>query len=179
MKKVIKELTKDIIFTKDNADNIRKVVGIYKNVLVCGIKGVGKITNTVTAVKDNTNVYYIGNPFDYEGKRRPGSYEKYLKYISSLKEDIKIVEDINRLFRVRSDIILIIDEIYGRSDAQLEQISRLFDVENIRIIQIVGCMKNMGGLIDKIDIIVELHHDWAFIIDKELGKAICNIFGRC
>ncbi|MEJ2685304.1 MAG: hypothetical protein P8Z71_13040 [Candidatus Sulfobium sp.] len=169
---------KDLVFTGDNSENIRKVMGLYKNVLICGIKGVGKITRTVTAVRENTNVYYAGNPLDYEGKRRPGSYEKYLSYIHSLKDDITIVEDIARLFRIKSDIVLIIDEIYGRSDTQLERISRLMDMENIQIFQIVGCLKNMGWLIGKVDIILELHHDGAFVVDKEMAKAICEIFGK-
>jgi hypothetical protein len=179
MKKEINETSAEhITFTADNPANIRKALDRYKNVLVCGIKGMGKITNTVTALKDNTNVYYVGNPYDYEGKRRPGSYEKYLNYISSLKEDIKIVDHIDDLFRIRDEIILIIDEIYGRREEQLEKIRRIFDIGNIRVIQIVGCLKNMGGLIDKIDLIVELHPDGAFIIDKDLGRAICRIFGK-
>lgn len=178
MRKEARAGYKDLVFTGDNSENIRKVMGLYKNVLICGIKGVGKITRTVTAVTENTNVYYVGNPLDYEGKRRPGSYEKYLSYIHSLKDDITIVEDIARLFRIKSDIVLIIDEIYGRSDTQLERISRLMDMENIRIFQIVGCLKNMGWLIDKVDIILELHHDGAFIVDKNMARAICEIFGK-
>lgn len=173
-----KDSTKKIALPVDSSGQIRKVIDNNKNVLICGIKGVGKITNTVQAVSDNTNVYYIGNPVDYEGKTRPGSYEKYLKYILSLKKDIRIVDDMNELFSQKEDIILIIDEIYGRSEAQLAQISRLLDMRNIRIIQIVGCMKYMVDLIDKIDAIVELHLDGVFLIDKEFGRAICNILGR-
>lgn len=169
---------RDLVFTRDNSENIRRIMGLYKNVLICGIKGVGKITRTVTALRDNTNVYYVGNPLDYEGKRRPGSYEKYLSYIHSLKDDITIVEDIAKLFRMKTDVALIIDEIYGRSETQLERISRLMDMDNMQIFQIVGCLKNMGWLINKVDIILELHHDGAFIVDKELAVAICEIFGR-
>ena len=168
----------NIPLTEDSAGNIRNVVGCYKNVLVCGVKGVGKITNTVQAVRDRRNVYYVGNPVDYEGKKRPGSYDKYITYILSLKSDISIVEDMGALFSVSEEIILIIDEIYGRSDAELALISRLLDMPNIRVIQIVGCMKYMAGLIEKIDAIVELHLDAAFMIDKELGKAICEILGK-
>jgi len=177
MKKETKESHDKLTFSEDNPGNIRKAIDSRKNILICGIKGVGKITNTVTALQDNTNVYYVGNPFDFEGKRRPGSYEKYLLYISSLKNDITIVGDVDELFRITGNIILIIDEIYGRSEGQLEKIRRIFDMENIKVVQIVGCLKNMGGLIDKIDLILELHPDGAFIIDKELGQAICRIFG--
>lgn len=178
MKKEAKAGFSDLVFTSDNSENIRRVMGLYKNVVICGIKGVGKITRTVAAVTDNTNVYYVGNPLDYEGKRRPGSYEKYLSYIHSLKDDITIVEDIARLFKISSNIIVIVDEIYGRSETQLERISRLMDMENIQIFQIVGCLKNMGWLIGKADIILELHHDGAFVVDKEIARAICEIFGR-
>ena len=168
----------NIAFTSDNAENMKKVISGYKNILVCGIKGVGKITNTVQAVQDKTNVYYTGNPVDFEGKSRPGSYDKYLKYIMSLKKDIKQVDDFNTLFDLKDNIILIIDEIYGRSEEQLKDISRLYAMENIQILQIVGCMKSMGTLINKIDVIVELHNDGAFIVDNDLGKAICGIFAK-
>ena len=168
----------NIAFTSDNAENMKKVISGYKNILVCGIKGVGKITNTVQAVQDKTNVYYTGNPVDFEGKSRPGSYDKYLKYIMSLKKDIQMVDDINTLFDLKDKIILIIDEIYGRSEEQLKDISRLYAMENIQVLQIVGCMKSMGHLINKIDVIVELHGDGAFIVDNELGKAICGIFAK-
>jgi hypothetical protein len=178
MKTKEKDICKQITFTSNNPDNIKKVIECYKNVLVCGVKGVGKITNTVQAVREDTNVYYIGNRVDYEGKTRPGSFEKYLTYILSLKKDIHIVGNLDELSALKDNILLIIDEIYGRSEAQLTQISGLLDMNNIRIIQIVGCMKYMGVLIDKIDAIVELHLDGAFMIDKELGKAICEILGK-
>ena len=178
MKKAPAEKCSDIVFTSDNAENMKAVIKCCKNILVCGIKGVGKITNTVQAVQDETNVYYSGNPVDFEGKSRPGSYEKYLKYIASLKKDIRRIDDINTLFSLKDKIILIIDEIYGRSEGQLAGISRLYDMENIQVLQIVGCMKSMGALINKIDVIVELHNNGAFIVDMELGKSICAIFGK-
>lgn len=178
MKKAVKESFRDLVLTADSPSNIRLLLGNYKNILVCGIKGVGKITNTVTAVKEKTNVCYLGNPVDFEGRRRPGSYDKYLKYILSLKADMRVVDDIGSLLGIKDKIILIIDEIYGRSESQLEQISRLFDAEDIQVVQIVGCLKNMGDLINKIDVIIELHPDGAFLIDKELCLAICRIFGK-
>ena len=168
----------NVAFTSDNVENLKKVISGYKNILVCGIKGVGKITSTVQAVQDKTNVYYTGNQVDFEGKSRPGSFDKYLKYIVSLKKDIKQVDDFNTLFDLKDNIILIIDEIFGRSEEQLKDISRLYAMENIQVLQIVGCMKSMGPLINKIDVIVELHNDGAFIVDNELGKAICGIFGK-
>jgi hypothetical protein len=88
-----------------------------------------------------------------------------------------VVDDIQSLFKMDQKIILIIDEIYGRSDTQLEQIEKLLDKENIQIVQIVGCMKNMRNLIDKIDIVIDLHQGGALVVDKQLAKAICGIFG--
>jgi hypothetical protein len=139
---------------------------------------VGKITNTVQAVGNNTNVYYLGNPVDYEGKTRPGSYEKYLKYIHSLKKDIRIIEDIEGIFSIEKPIILIVDEIYGRTEAEFQQIGRLLDQKNIHVILIAGCIKNVKGLIDKFDFILELHREGAFSVDKELAQAICRILGK-
>jgi hypothetical protein len=178
MKKTSKEPSQNIVFSGDNVDNMRKVIAGYKNILVCGVKGVGKITNTIQALQDDTNVYYSGNPVDFEGKSRPGSCEKYIKYIMTLKQDITRVDDLSTLFDEKNKIIVIIDEIYGRSEEQLAEISRLYDMENIQILQVVGCMKSMGPLIKKIDVIVELHNDGAFIVDNELGRAICAIFGK-
>jgi hypothetical protein len=178
MKKSFIDNCKNIVFTNDNPDNIRKVMTCGKNVLICGIKGVGKITNSIKAVKDDENVYYIGNPVDFEGKRRPGSYEKYIQYILFQKRDLRIAEDINELLGTNNRITIIIDEIYGRSDEQLEQISMILDMENIRVMQIVGCLKYMGKLIDKIDVILQLHPDMAFVIDREFAKAICEKLGK-
>jgi hypothetical protein len=167
-----------MVFTNDNTSNIRKALEEHKNILICGIEGVGKITHTVQAVKDRTNVCYLGNPVDYEGKMRPGSVQKYLGYIRALKHDIKIIEDIEGVFLIDEPIILIIDEIYGRSVAEFVQIGRLLDRKNIQIIQITGCIKNMKHLIDKMDIILELHVEGAFSVDKDLAQAICRILGR-
>jgi len=164
-------------FTADNPANIRLALAAHKNVLIRGIKGVGKITNTMKAVRDDHNVYYVGNPVDYEGKRRPGSYEKYQQYIRSLKGDLTLVDDMSALFSVTSEIILIIDEIYGRSYEQLDQITILLGMSNVRVIQIVGCLKYMGKLIEKMDIIIDLHYDGAFTMDKALAASICNILG--
>ncbi|TAN42739.1 MAG: ATP-binding protein [Nitrospirae bacterium] len=167
----------EIEFTADNPANIRKALQSHKNILIRGIQGVGKITNTMKAVKDEPHVYYVGNPFDYEGKKRPVSYEKYLLYINSLKSDLTVVDDMKKLLEMDSPMILIIDEIYGRSSSQMELIGRLLDRPNTRVIQIVGCMKYMGKLIDKIDIIIDLHHDGAFSVDKDLARSICSVLG--
>lgn len=178
MKKENKEPPVQDSFTGNNIDNIQKAIAQGKNILICGVEGVGKITNTVQAVKDATNVYYLGNPLDYEGKMRPGSYEKYLTYISSLKRDIRIIEDIEGFLTIAKPVILIIDEVYGRSDAEYAQIDRLLDMKNIQVIQITGCIKNMKRLIDKIDFILELHIEGAFSVEKDLAQAICRILGK-
>ncbi len=172
------KVVKPVTYGADNVANIRKAIKHFKNVLICGVVGVGKITSTVQAVKENTNVYYLGNPVDFEGKMRPGSYEKYLHYIHSLKEDIRIIEDIEGVFTISKPIILIIDEVYGRNEAEFDQISRLLDTKNIRVVQITGCIKNMKYLIDRMDHVLELHQEGAFEVDRELARAICRILGR-
>ncbi len=178
MKKGRKERSSGLVLTDDNVSNMRQVIDQYKNVLVCGMVGVGKIINTVSALQEYSDVFYIGNPVDYEGKQRPGSYEKYLAYITSLKKDLKVVDAMDDLFSVTGSIFVVIDEIYGRSKKQFEQIGGLLDMQNIRCIQIVGCVKYMRELINKIDIIVVLEQSGAFTIDKEFGKAICKVLGR-
>lgn len=169
--------TQGLAFTKDNVGNLRAVMASHKNLLVCGVKGVGKITNTINAASEDATVYYIGNPVDFEGKNRPGSYDKYLRYISTLRKDITIFKSVADLFSVRQDIVLIIDEIFGRGPDQLEQIRKVLDMKNVRVILIVGCIKYTGEIIDKMDVIVELHLDGAHIIDKDLARAICRILG--
>lgn len=177
MNKPGKETAKHIVFTADHPDNIRKAMEVHKNILICGIKGVGKITHTIKALKDNTNVYYVGNPVDFEGQRRPGSPERYLKYILFQKSDITVVEEMDSLFEIRDNIILIIDEIFGRSEHELEQIGRVMDMKNIQVMQIVGCMKYMAGLITRVDLILQLHPDMAFVIDRDFAGQICETLG--
>lgn len=175
MKKEVQPSTQ--VLSSDNVENLKAVISGNKNLLVCGVKGVGKITSTINAVSGNNNVYYIGNPVDFEGKNRPGSYDKYLRYISSLKKDITIVKSVADLFSVSQNIVLIIDEIFGRGPDQLEQIRKVLDMKNVRVVLIVGCIKYTGEIIDKMDVIVELHLDGAHIIDKDLAQAICRILG--
>jgi len=170
----MKNSAKILTFTADHPENIRKAMAVHKNVLICGIKGVGKITNTIKAVRENTNVCYVGNPVDFEGKRRPGSLEKYLNFILQHKRDITVVDDMETLFGIKDEIILIVDEIYGRSWEQLSQIGRLMEMPNIRVVQIVGCLKYMGGLITKVDIVLQLHPDMAFVIDNDFARTICE-----
>ncbi len=165
-------------FTEDNTENMRLAIGRHKNILVCGVQGVGKITHTVGALLDRQNLYYIGNPVDYEGRLRPGSYEKYLHYIHALKTDIKIIGHIEGLFSISEPVVVIVDEIYGRPPEELEAIGRLLDMPNAQVIQIVGCLKYMGELIRKFDLVIELHHNAAYSIDRDLALAICTVLGK-
>ena len=178
MKKQEKNKCTGIILGEDNAENMRSLLGCCKNIIVCGNRGVGKITNTVRAVADRKNVFYVGNPVDHEGRSRPGSFEKYIQYVMSLKDDMSMIADPALLVDSRDDIIVIIDEIYGRSRGELEAISILLDQKNIKIAQIVGCLKYVGRLIEKFDVIVEFHLDGAFIIEKEFGKAITRVLAK-
>lgn len=168
----------ELVFGNDNSANMRMAISRCKNILVCGVVGVGKIRHTVEALKDNPQVYYTGNPVDYEGKLRPGSYEKYLTYIHSLKHDIRIIEHVEGILTLDKPVVLIIDEIFDRPIEEREAVDKILDMPNVQVIQIVGCLKYMGKLIEKFDLIVELHHDTAFSIDRDLARAICSILGK-
>lgn len=167
-----------VVFTPDNTENMRNVIRRYKNILVCGIRGAGKIRYAVKALKDSPDVYYIGNPVDHEGRSRPGSYQKYVRHIMDIKKDLRIADDISSLLNMKNNCTVIIDEIYERTDQQIKQISSLFDKENIRCIQIVGCMKYMKDLIYKIDFIMVLEPDGAFTVDKAFAQTVCKVLNK-
>lgn len=178
MHKTVKTADHDIAFTANNTENMRKIIDRYKNILVCGIQGAGKIRYAVKALKDDPDVYYIGNPVDHEGKSRPGSYAKYVKHFLTIKKDLNMVGDIDDLLARDSAFTVIIDEIYDRSSLQIKQISSLFEKENAKCIQIVGCMKYMRDLIYMIDFIMVLEPDGAFTVDKEFAQTVCKVLSK-
>ena len=165
------------------AREIGDVIGRYKNVVISGEVGVGKIIRTFDALQDKQNVYYIGNPVDYVGKPRPEGYEKYIDYIATLKQGMRIIAEEKEIlsydFRTLpgDDAIVVIDEIYGRSIEQHRKIVDILDIENVKVILIAGCLKNLGRIIEKFDIVVMLIHDGTLILDKEFVMKICVILG--
>ncbi|MCL5238721.1 MAG: hypothetical protein M1353_12930 [Nitrospirae bacterium] len=160
---------------------MREVLKKYKNIVICGEEGVGKITSTLEAVQNEANVYYIGNPVDYIGKPRPKGYDKYINYIMSLKNDMRIVADENEIlsldfpFLSESEAILVIDEIYGRSDEQCRKISEILTIKGVKVFLIAGCLKNAGRVIHGIDTVLMLTKDGVLLFDKEFAVQICTI----
>ncbi|HSB51066.1 MAG TPA: hypothetical protein VLD40_00275, partial [Dissulfurispiraceae bacterium] len=63
----------------------------FKNVVVSGNEGVGKLKYTLAAFESEKNLYYIGNPFDYEGKARPQGYDEYVRQVKALKADMHVI----------------------------------------------------------------------------------------
>lgn len=163
--------------------DLREIIKEHKNIVISGEVGVGKITNTLEALRARANVYYIGNPVDYVGKPRPKGYEKYINYIMSLKKDMQIVtseqEILSFNFSSLSEkgAILVIDEIYGRSVEQYRKILNILDIENLKIILIAGCLKNVGRIIREFDAILMIIHDGVLSLDKEFVMKICALLG--
>jgi hypothetical protein len=71
----------------------------------------------------------------------------------------------------------LIDEIYGRSAEQYRKIYEILDTEGLKVILIAGCLKNIGKIIEKFDIILMLIHDGIFLLDKDFVMKICKILG--
>ena len=162
-------------------NKIQDILRKYKNVVISGEEGVGKITSTLQAVQDMELVYYIGNPVDYLGKPRPKGYDKYINYIMSLKKDMCVIADEEILSLTPSvfsgrESVLIIDELYGRNHEQQEKIVEILNIENVKVFLITGCLKNIGRIVHGIDIVLMLTKDGVLQFDREFAGQICTIF---
>ncbi|MFO0753670.1 MAG: hypothetical protein U0411_10160 [Thermodesulfovibrionales bacterium] len=160
---------------------IREIIRQYKNIAVSGEEGVGKVTNTLEALQDAAHVYYIGNPVDYIGKPRAKGYDKYIHYIMSLKKDMHIIADEQDIVAfdpsplAGKDAVLVVDEIYGRSDRQYEKILEILGTEGIKVFIIAGCLKNMSRIVDQIDIVLMLTKDGGLVVESEFIRKVCMI----
>lgn len=162
---------------------LRGIIPAHKNTVICGEVGVGKITNTLEALQDRPDVYYVGNPVDYVGMPRPKGYDKYIRYIRSLKEDLHIISDEAELLAFdfsalsAKGAVVVIDEIFGRSTAQYEKILKVLDTPNLTIAMIVGCLKNIGRSSRKFDAGVMLTNDGILLLSPPFIVKICEILG--
>jgi len=169
-------INKEAIITR-----VREAMGQYKNIVISGEEGVGKITNTLEALHDADNVYYIGNPVDYVGKPRPKGYDKYINYITSRKKDMHIIAGEKELLSFdpaslpEKELVLVIDEIYGRSEEQYERIIRFLQVEKAKVFLITGCLKNIGRIVQGIDVGLMLTKDGVILFDREFAIKICSV----
>ncbi|HAM50592.1 MAG TPA: hypothetical protein DCP92_07810 [Nitrospiraceae bacterium] len=162
---------------------IKEVIKKYKNIVISGEVGVGKIIHTLEALQNRDNVYYMGNPVDYVGKPRPKGYDKYIDYIRSLKKDMRIIASEKEILSVdfssstKKGTVLLIDEIFGRGPKQHEKILEILDCEKVKVIIIAGCLKNIGRIIQKCDIVLMLIQDGTLLLDKEFVEKICSVLG--
>jgi nucleoside-triphosphatase THEP1 len=162
---------------------IKEVIKQYKNIVISGEVGVGKIIRTLEALQDEDNVYYMGNPVDYVGKPRPKGYDKYIDYIKSLKKDMRIIATEKEILSAdlsasaKTGSVLVIDEIFGRGPKQHEKILEILDCDKVKVIIIAGCLKNIGRIIQKCDIVLMIIQDGTLLLDKEFVEKICSVLG--
>lgn len=160
---------------------IRELSKQFKNMVVSGEEGVGKITHTVAALEHDPHVYYVGNPVDYVGKPRPKGYDEYISYIASLKGDMHILADEKNILALPAQLpsdresILIIDEVFDRSEAQYDTIIELLNRERVKTYLITGCLKNIGRLVHHIDAVLMLTKDGVLVFNKEFAAKVCAI----
>ena len=161
---------------------IRETIDGVKNIVITGEEGVGKLRKTIEALQDRDNVYYIGNPFDYKGNWRPKGYDKYIFDVMSLKRDLFIISNEIEILSIdpgqlsEKSPVLVIDEIYGRNEAQHEKIAALLAVRNVKVIIVTGCLKNIGGLAKYLDLSLMLFEDDSYLtVEREFLNKICSI----
>ena len=161
---------------------IRKTIDSSKNIIITGEEGVGKLKKTIEALQDRDNVYYIGNPFDYKGNWRPKGYDKYIFNVMSLKRDLYIISNEIEILSIdpgqlsEKRPILVIDEIYGRNAAQIEKITTLLETQQIKVIIVTGCLKNIGTMVRHLELSIMLFEDDSFLtVEREFLNKICSI----
>lgn len=157
----------------------RNTLAQYKTIVVTGDEGVGKIVFSLAAMKDMPNVLYIGNPLDFRGQSRPGGYEQYLDHIKPLKPDLSIVATETDTLSLKpeqlidSHAILLIDEVYGRSETQRAKLYELIGTEGIKTVIVTGCMKNLHNLVSLVDAGLMLTGRSALFIEGDYIKKLC------
>lgn len=166
-----------------SSEAISRAVARYKNIIICGIQGVGKLTNTIKAVKGRQNVYLIENTFDFDGKTKARGYDKYITYLKSLKEDLKIIggmlsEEGKAFTQSAEDRILIIDGIFGRNEKEISEITEFFENYDVRVILIDRCIRYLEDMLDKFEIVIELTHDGAVMLPIDTALEICKVLNK-
>jgi hypothetical protein len=160
--------------------DFRTTLDQYKTIVVTGDEGVGKIVHTLAALHDTANVFFIGNKLDYRGQTRPGGYQQYLEHIRPLKSDLTIVATESAIFELDRATLtdwhatLLIDEVYGRSDAQRTKLYELISAEGIKTVIVTGCMKNLHALIELVEAGLMLTGRSALFIEGDYIKKLCK-----
>lgn len=166
-----------------SSEAIRKSIARYKNIIICGIQGVGKLTNTIKAVKDRSNVFLVENTFDFDGKTKAKGYKRYLEYLYSLKSDLFIIDNMTspkgmKFRENREDRIIIVDGIFGRNEKDIEIISSLLEDYDVRVILIDRCIRYLEDMLEKFEITIELTHDGAVILPIDTALQICKVLNK-
>lgn len=158
----------------------RNTLAQHKTIVITGDEGVGKIVHSLAALNEMPNVYFIGNPIDYRGQMRPGGYDQYLDHIRPLKADLTIIAtepgilELSPASLAASSAILLVDEVYGRSDAQRAKLYELISSEGIKTVIVTGCMKNLHGLIELVEAGLMLTGRSALFIEGDYIKQLCR-----
>jgi hypothetical protein len=158
---------------------IQSALAQYKTIVVTGDEGVGKIIFSLAAMKELPNVFYIGNPLDFRGQSRPGGYEQYLDHIRPLKPDLSIIANEDDTLKLEPsylsahNAILLIDEVYGRSELQRKKLFELINTEGIKTVIVTGCMKNLHNLVSLVDAGIMLTGRSAIFIEGDYIKKLC------
>ncbi|MCX8026485.1 MAG: hypothetical protein N3A62_01335 [Thermodesulfovibrionales bacterium] len=162
---------------------IKRALARYKNIIICGIQGVGKLTNTIKAVMDWKNVCLIENTFDFDGKTKAKGYEKYINYLLSLKSDLIIVDNLfsekgKAFTESKEDRVLIIDGIFGRNESDINAISSFFENYDVRVILIDRCIRYLEDYLESFEIVLELTDDGAVILPISSALEICKVLNK-
>lgn len=166
-----------------STEAISRAIARYKNIVICGIQGVGKLTGTIKAVKDHPHVYLIENTFDFDGKTKAKGYDRYIGYLKSLKEDLIIIEGLltergREFTNSKEDRIIIIDGIFGRSDREIEALANFYENYDVRVILIDRCIRYLEDILPHFEIVIELTHDGAVMLPIETALQICRVLNK-
>lgn len=162
---------------------ISRALARYKNIIICGIQGVGKLTNTIKAVIDKEYVCLIENTFDFDGKTKAKTYDKYINYLLSLKNNLIIVDSLisekgQEFTASKEDRILIIDGIFGRKEVDINAISSFFENYDVRVILIDRCIRYLEDYLESFEIVLELTDDGAVILPISSALEICKVLNK-
>ncbi len=166
-----------------SSEAVSRAIARYKNIIICGIQGVGKLTSTIRAVKNHPKVYLIENTFDFDGKTKAKGYDKYIKYLLSLKEDLVIIEEVlsekgREFIQSTDDRIIIIDGIFGRNEREIAAIASFYENYDVRVILIDRCIRYLEDILGHFEIVIELTHDGAVMLPIETALEICSVLNK-
>ncbi len=160
--------------------HLGEVLTGFKNVVVSGNEGVGKLKYTIAAFESEKNLYYIGNPFDYEGKARPQGYDEYVRQVKALKADMHVIIKEGDILSLdlstlsNSGAVVVIDEMYGRCPTQCEKLLGILVDDTVHVAVITGCLRNLGVVCESLDKGVLLTTTGLLVIEQDFLKKMCN-----